>query len=92
MRLMVAISLVWVVVAVCAARAGTHHYTQAERYAGCLFGETIPLMRRGTERERALSLASDRCLEWSIGLSSSDIRDIDIELHRAIERVERSGL
>ncbi len=92
MRIVVAISLVWVVGAVCDARAGTHHYTQAERYAGCLFGETIPLMRRGTERERALSIASDRCIEWSIGLSSSDIRAVDLELHRAIERTERSGL
>ena len=75
-----------------AAGAVTHHYTRAERYAGCMFGETIPLMRRGTERERALSIASDRCIAWSEGLSPSDIREVDLQLHRAIERSERSGL
>ncbi len=89
---MLAFSLAWLLGAVCGARAATHHYTQAERYAGCMFGETIPLMRRGTEREKALSIASDRCIGWSVGLSSSDIQDVDIELHRAIERTERSGL
>ena len=45
-----------------------------------------------TERERALSIASDRCIAWSEGLSPSDIREVDLQLHRAIERSERSGL
>ncbi len=72
--------------------AASHTYTRAERYAGCMFGETIPLMRRGTEREKALSIAADRCIAWSEGLSTSDIEEVDIQLHRAIERSERSGL
>ena len=92
MRSLVALSLVWLVGSCAAARAATHHYTRAERYAGCMYGETIPLMRRGTPRERALAMASDRCVGWSEGLSSSDIHDVDLELHRAIERTERSGL
>lgn len=91
MRLELALSLVWLAAAP-AAQAAPHHYTRAERYAGCMFGETIPLMRRGTERERALSIASDRCIAWSEGLSESDIREVDLQLHRAIERSERSGL
>ena len=92
MRLAVALSLIWLAGTAGAAAAATHHYTRAERYAGCMFGETIPLMRRGTERERALSIASDRCIAWSEGLSENDIREVDLQLHRAIERSERSGL
>lgn len=86
-----ALSIAWIAAAG-HAEAAAHRYTPAERYAGCLFGETIPLMRRGTERERALSVASDRCIAWSEGLSESDIREVDLQLHRAIERSERSGL
>ena len=92
MRALVAFSLVWLAGAADGLGATAHHYTRAERYAGCMFGETIPLMRRGTERERALSIASDRCIAWSEGLSAGDIGEVDIELHRAIERSERSGL
>lgn len=92
MRLLVAITFVGLAGSVVPSPAAVHRYTRAERYAGCMFGETIPLMRRGTERERALSIASDRCLVWSEGLSATDIRDVDLELHRAIERVERTGL
>ena len=92
MRSLVALSLVWLVGSGSCARAAPHHYTRAERYAGCMFGETIPLMRRGTARERALAIASDRCLGWSEGLSAGAIHDIDVELPRAIERTERSGL
>ncbi len=92
MRLPVALALLGLAVAPGWADAATHRYTRAERYAGCMFGETIPLMRRGTERERALVIASDRCIAWSEGLSASDIREVDIELHRAIERSERQGL
>lgn len=75
-----------------AASPTAHRYSRAERYAGCMFGETIPLMRRGTERERALTIASDRCIAWSEGLSASDIREVDLELHIAIERSEKRGL
>ncbi len=57
-----------------------------------MFGEAIPLMRRGTERERALAIASDRCIAFSEGLSASDIREVDVELHRAIELSEKRGL
>lgn len=74
------------------ASAATHRYTRAERYAGCMFGEAIPLMRRGTERERALSIASDRCIAFSEGLSAGDIREVDLQLHRAIEWSEKRGL
>lgn len=93
MRLLVAVPLAWLAgSAIAAQAAGPHRYTRAERYAGCMFGETIPLMRRGTERERALSIASDRCLAWSEGLSASAVHDVDVELHLAIEGLERSGL
>lgn len=92
MRPAVALSLIGMAVSLGGATAATHLYSRAERYAGCMFGETIPLMRRGTERERALATASDRCIAWSEGLSAADIREVDIELHRAIERAERSGL
>ena len=92
MRVLVALTLAWLAGPAEGLAATPHHYTRAERYAGCMFGETIPLMRRGTERERALSIASDRCIAWSEGLSSGDIGEVDIELHRAIERSERSGL
>ena len=91
MRLAVALALLWLAGAPGAA-AATHHYTRAERYAGCMFGETVPLMRRGTERERALSIASDRCVAWSEGLSMADIHEVDAELHRALELFERRGL
>ncbi len=56
-----------------------------------MFGETIPLMRRGTAREHALSIASERCIAWSQGLSAVDVRAVDLTLHSAIERLERSG-
>lgn len=92
MRLPVALALLGLVGSFGGADAATHRYTRAERYAGCMFGETIPLMRRGTEREHALAIASDRCVAWSEGLSAGDIREVDIELHRAIERSERQGL
>ena len=92
MRLPVVFALLALVGTLGGASAATHRYTRAERYAGCMFGETIPLMRRGTERERALAIASDRCIAWSEGLSASDIREVDVELHRAIERSERQGL
>lgn len=84
------VSLVWL--AASAAVGAPRHYTRAERYEGCMVGETIPLMRRGTDRERALSIASDRCVAWSEGLSDSDIQQVDIDLHRALDRSERSGL
>ena len=92
MRVPVALALLALVGAPGGVDAATHRYTRAERYAGCMFGETIPLMRRGTERERALVIASGRCFAWSVGLSAGDIREVDIELHRAIERSERQGL
>ena len=92
MRIPVALALIGLAVTLGDAHAAAHRYTRAERYAGCMFGETIPLMRRGTERERALTIASDRCIAWSEGLSASDIGEVDIELHRAIERSERQGL
>ena len=91
MRLTVALALPCLVGSLGWAAAATHHYTRAERYAGCMFGETIPLMRRGTERERALVIASDRCIAFSEGLSAGDIREVDVELHRAIERSEKRG-
>ena len=56
-----------------------------------MFGETIPLMRRGNGREHALSIASERCLAWSHGLSPTAIRAVDVTLHSAIERLERTG-
>ena len=92
MRVPVAIALLGLAGALDDVAAAQHRYTRAERYAGCMFGETIPLMRRGTERERALSIASDRCIAFSEGLSASDIREVDVELHRAIERSEKRGL
>lgn len=85
-----ALALLWLAGAPGPAAAATHHYTRAERYAGCLFGETIPLMRRGTDRERALSVASGRCVAWSEGLSPADVREVDADIHRALERFERS--
>ena len=88
---MVALSLAIVVGSSGQAPAATHGYTHADRYAGCMFGETIPLMRRGNGREHALSIASDRCIAWSQGLSAADIRDVDVTLHSAIERLERTG-
>ena len=75
-----------------ASAAAAHRYTPAERYEGCMFGETIPLMRRGTDRERALTIASDRCVAWSVGLTPSDIQQVDIDLHRELDRSERLGL
>ena len=92
MRVPVALALLGLAGALDEASTATHRYTRAERYAGCMFGETIPLMRRGTERERALAIASDRCIAFSEGLSAGDIREVDVELHRAIERSEKSGL
>ncbi len=91
MRIVACFSLLWFATAM-AADAAPHGYTRAERYEGCMFGETIPLMRRGTSRERALTIASDRCVAWSEGLSTSDIQQVDIDLHSALERYERSGL
>ena len=88
----VALSLLSIAGMLGTAGAAAHHYTRAERYEGCIFGEAIPLMRRGTDRERALSIASDRCIAFSEGLSASDVQQIDRDLHRAIERSERSGL
>ena len=92
MRLLVAIVLCCFAVSAVAASTAAHRYTRAERYAGCMFGEIIPLMRRGTERERAIAMAADRCIGWSEGLSAADVRELDVQLHRAIERVERAGL
>ena len=91
MRVAAALALALVIPA-CPAGAATHHYTQAQRYAGCLFGEAIPLMRHGTARERAIAAASERCIGWSTDLSAADIRDVDVEVHRAIEDAERHGL
>ena len=91
MRFPVVIVLLGLLGTLGGAAAAAHHYTQAERYAGCMFGETIPLMRRGNGREHALSVASERCIAWSQGLSAGDIRAVDVTLHSAIERLERSG-
>ena len=90
MRVAVALSIGLAVTA--PAAAATHHYTEAQRYAGCLFGEAVPLMRHGMERERALAAASDRCIGWSTNLSADDVRDVDLEVHQAIEDSERHGL
>ena len=88
---MVVISLAIVVGSSAHTSAVAHGYTRADRYAGCMFGETIPLMRRGNGPEHALSIASERCIAWSQGLTASDIRAVDVTLHSAIERLERSG-
>ena len=90
--MLAAAALSFALVAATPAAASTHHYTEAQRYAGCLFGEAVPLMRHGMDRERALSAASDRCIGWSTHLSAGDIRTVDIEVHHAIEDVERQGL
>lgn len=92
MRVQVALALCCFAASPVAASTAPHRYTRAERYAGCMFGEVVPLMRRGTERERAIAAASDRCIAWSEGLSAGDVRDVDLQLHRAIEHFERSGL
>ena len=86
------ISLLWLAAVMNGADAAQNRYTRAERYEGCMVGETIPLMRRGTKRERALSIAADRCFAWSEGLSTSEIQQVDIDLHRALDRSERLGL
>ena len=91
MRVKVALSLAIVVGSSAHTSAAVHGYSHADRYAGCMFGETIPLMRRGNGREHALSIASERCIAWSQGLSAVDIRAVDATLHAAIERLERSG-
>ena len=91
MRVLVVISLAFLVSSSAYTLAAGHSYSHADRYAGCMFGETIPLMRRGTAREHALSIASDRCMAWSQGLSAGDIRTVDVTLHSAIEKLERSG-
>ena len=72
--------------------AATHHYSASQRYAGCLFGEAVPLMRHGMDREHALAAASDRCIGWSTNLTAGDIRQVDLDLHRAIEDAQRQGL
>ena len=92
MRIAAIIAILWLAAAVTRVDAASYRYTRAERYEGCMVGETIPLMRRGTQRERALSIAADRCFAWSEGLSTSEIQQVDIDLHRALDRSERSGL
>ena len=49
-------------------------------------------MRHEMDREHALAAASDRCIGWSTNLTAGDIRQVDLDLHRAIEDAQRQGL
>lgn len=91
MDLRLGFALLWLAVAPGGA-AVPHHYTRAERYAGCLFGEAVPLVRRGAERERAMSAAANRCTAWAEGLAPADLRAAEADLRRALDHFERRGL
>lgn len=72
-----ALALVSVVAAGSAwGEAGSHHYTQADRYAGCLVGYLIPALRRGSSHDSAMTSAEDKCFPLSEGLSERDLRDV----------------
>ena len=58
------------------AQTTTHHYTQADLYAGCLVGYLIPALRRGSPHGDAMAMAEDRCFGLSKGLSETDLRDV----------------
>ena len=58
-----------------------HHYTRADRYAGCLVGYLIPALRRGSSHDKAMAAAEDRCFPLSQGLSERDLREVVDEVN-----------
>ena len=65
-----------------------HVYTQEEQYAGCLFGDTVPLLRKGYARDRALSIASWKCEGLSKGFSEHQIHEISDYVNASIDALE----
>lgn len=57
------------------AQDAPHRFSQNDRYAGCLFGDMVPLLRRGYSRDGALAIASRRCEAMSVGLSKRQVED-----------------
>ena len=74
---------------VCFAETADHSYTREERYAGCLFGDTVPLLRKGYERHRALSIASWHCAPLSKDLSAREIEKVGNFVNFSIDTMER---
>ena len=72
-----------------AAAATEHVYSREERFAGCLFGDTVPLLRRGYSRDRALSIASVKCEALSIGMTEHQISDVADYVNASIDALER---
>ena len=62
-----------------------HAYSKEERYAGCLFGDTVPLLRKGYDRNKALSIASWECEALSKSLSERQIRDVSDFVNLSID-------
>ena len=62
-----------------------HVYTKEERYAGCLFGDIVPMLRKGYDRNRALSIASVRCESLSVGFTERQIRAISDYVNYSID-------
>ena len=72
----------------CLADPAGHSYSREERYAGCLFGDTVPLLRRGYERNRALSIASWNCASLSTELSAREIQKVSDFVNFSIDMLE----
>ena len=64
-------------------------YSREERFAGCLFGDTVPLLRRGYSRDRALSIASVKCEALSVGMTEHEIADVSDYVNASIDALER---
>ncbi len=66
-----------------------HRYGPDDRYAGCLFGDIVPLVRRGYSRQKALSVASHRCQPLSDGLTKRQVQDAADYVNFSIDMMER---
>ena len=66
-----------------------HRYGPDDRYAGCLFGDIVPLVRRGYSRPKALAIASRRCQSLSTGLTKREVQDAADYVNFSIDMMER---
>lgn len=89
MRASIAFALGLVTSTASFAEDGAHIYTKEERYAGCLFGDTVPLLRKGYARKKALSIAFWKCEPLSKGFSERQIRDISAYVNFSIDALEQ---
>lgn len=73
----------------CGVQSAPHSYSVEERYAGCLFGDMVPLLRRGYSRDGAMATASRRCESLSAGMTRHQVENAADFVNFSIDLMER---